>query len=181
MKHLIAISGKRLSGKDTMAKELVANEYEVVKFATPIYDELLALGFTKEDIAEDKEILRPIMLAIGDARRHYDPDHYAKLTIAELEDRNPEFAVISDLRFENEARMLREWESLTGVTVTLVRVARPDLERNLPADRHKSECDLDRWDDWDLIVNANTGELDQLADAALAAMGFSITGPDARF
>lgn len=164
MRHVVSISGKRRSGKDVTASHL--DEFERFKFATEIYDEVYRLGFTPRQMDEHKEVLRPIMMAIGDARRHFDADHYPRATMRKIEMADPELAVITDLRFRNEAEFLRRWARENGVGMTLVRIERPGFPRRDPADRHQSETDLDHWTDWDLIVNAEEGRIDQLQLAA---------------
>lgn len=166
MQHIIALHGKRLAGKNYTAGPLLTEGYVEVKFATQLYNELIALGFSWKQIEEEKEILRPIMMAIGDARRHFDEDHYARLGIADAA-LSGSRVVITDLRFQNEAKMLRQFAAENDDRkVTLVRIDRPDFERKEPSDRHKSECDLDLWTDWDMIVSANSGELKKLEAAA---------------
>lgn len=165
MKHVIALSGKRLSGKDSVGNGL---PFLTVKFATEIYNELTRLGFSDDQVAEHKEILRPIMLAVGDARRFFDPDHYAKIGIEECRNSGADKMVITDLRFQNEAKLLRLLGKETGWKVTLVRIERPDFLRDTVADQHISETDLDRWENWDMIVSAKSGEMKKLSAAAAA-------------
>jgi hypothetical protein len=163
MKHVIAIHGKRRSGKDTTGDVVAEQGYTKLRFAQQLYDELLAFGFTQ--IERDKEILRPILLAIGDARRHFDANHYVNLTIQKFVD---DRIVVTDLRFRIEAIQLRQWAEKTGNLVTLVKVCRPDFDRNTAVDSHVSECDLDHWRDWDVIQNAFTGEAQKLVDLGTA-------------
>lgn len=164
--QVVAVSGKRRSGKNTIANFLIEKGFRQERFATELYHEVGQLGFTPDQVEEHKEVIRPIMIAIGDARRHFDPDHYARKLVGRLPFTKSEHVVVTDLRFSNEAKLLRDWASITGHRVTLVRVERPDYVRNTPADYHRSECDLDQWQDWDMIVNANSGEIDKLERAA---------------
>lgn len=165
MKHIIGLHGKRGAGKDTVGTALVHRGYDRMKFAAPLYRELTVLGFSDEQVAEHKEILRPIFLAIGDARRFFYEDHYLDLTLGDIHT-GPDRIVITDLRFQNEARGLRKLAERMRCQVTLVRIDRPDFARDTIADRHISECDLDRWTDWDVIQIANSGELHKLKDLA---------------
>jgi len=135
--------------------------------AEDLYSDLATLGFRNGVIRENKEVFRPIFTAIGDARRHLDPLHYVRITMERIDNSDSDFAVIPDLRFQNEAEFIREWERRTSVPVTLMRVERIGFKRDLPVDAHKSEIDLDRWEDWDVIVNASDGQMDRLESAAV--------------
>jgi hypothetical protein len=65
--------------------------------------------------------------------------------------------LVPDLRFRNEARFLRE--ELGATLVKLIRLHPGATEQWIADDRpaeHVSETDLDLWDEWDLIIEADS-------------------------
>lgn len=170
---LIGLSGKKRSGKDTFAAELVENHgftrvafadplrdvaYELAPYVTPncyrLDDLVDAYGW---DVAKEMPEARRILQDLGQAVRQLDRDFWlnaAKRTVYDLIARGRS-VVITDVRYQNEAG----WLSTAG---WLVRIERPGLES---ADQHPSETDLDDYDYFGETV-VNDGTVDDLRRAA---------------
>ena len=145
--NLIGISGKKLSGKDTVAG-MIANYLIPLKtvrigFADTLKDELCAmLNITSTYLDEHKDNFRLIMQGYGtDFRRKLTSDDYWILKlekkITELPS-NIHTVVIPDVRFLNEAEYIKK---LGG---KLIRVERGNKDKPwLPIkDSHVSEQEL---------------------------------------
>ncbi|QNE74008.1 hypothetical protein F0344_04785 [Streptomyces finlayi] len=100
--------------------------------------------------------VRRVLQNIGQTVRDMDPDFWVRAAFPAIEAAKtlnlP--VVVSDVRYENEARALL----LDGFT--LIRVTRPGTGLAGDAGRHKSETELDAWAT-DLTIG-NTGSLDDL-------------------
>ena len=164
---IIAFSGKRTSGKSTMANHLV-ERYRAIKvsFADQLREELLALGYPRHLVCGKPTTpeMRALMIAHGQARRAIDPDYWVKKVLAKLA--QPTFygsvlVVIDDLRFWNEAERLKFHRAV------LVRVTRMDPPPFVAGvDDDQSETDLDTWTAWDFEVSSSGGEVARLKVAA---------------
>jgi hypothetical protein len=124
---LIGITGKAGSGKDTVADYLVRNHsYKKLAWADPLKAGLAAMGFAEPPDRAIKEIKysdfdfswRQAAQRLGtEWGRALDPDIWIKLMARRLygmQQENilvcgdPVHPVISDVRFENEAAMIRQ-------------------------------------------------------------------------
>lgn len=170
---ILALSGKRCSGKSTAAKFL-AEEYGAVRvgFADAIRHELCAvLGYPREFIygKPTHPRARALMISHGQARRWITPTYWITKLMAELahqKEVGTPLVVIDDLRFWNEA------ETLMGHGAELVRVMRPGLGEPFirGVDDDKSETDLDWWEDWDAVIKADHGDTVELCRQAVEVL-----------
>ena len=166
---IIALSGRIGSGKSFVAGKVLlrAHNSYLVMFAKALKDELVTMGFSWEDVHEKKPPhIRALLQALGNARRAEDENYWVRPVLARLEQIKPSpgaVVAIDDLRFPNEGVRLREWAAENGADLQLVRLYRPDK----PAvSQDISETAMDHWDDWDMIVTAQGGELHKLRAAA---------------
>lgn len=107
---IIAFSGNRCVGKDT-AYELFAQLVNCSRFAFADalkrdLKELIKIQFGIDifnPTKEEKEFIRPMMIAYGCMWREKDPEHWVKIVIKQIRKDliTPYFAIV-DLRFENE-------------------------------------------------------------------------------
>lgn len=161
---LIGIAGPARSGKDTVAEYLVKEfGYERFGMADPLKDGLLIMlrhvGVTWEHLwGERKEevipalgkSVRQMLQSLGTewGRQLVHPDLWIKITEARVKDWSGR--VISDVRFENEAAMVRRH----GV---LMHIERPDCAQ---VAAHKSEDGVKR-EPGDLVIT-NDGTVEDL-------------------
>lgn len=182
---LVGLMGKKRSGKDSFAATLVQERgFERFAFADPLKEAALALdpfigskwdgfwhGRDVDDVddvprlsdlvesegweaAKEWPEVRRILQNFGVGIRAIDEDFWLRTTLTRaLDARNP--AVITDVRFPNEADAIRENGG------TLVRIFRPGLDSS---DSHASETALDDYEP-DVTV-MNVGTLDELASIA---------------
>lgn len=152
----IAFGYKAGSGKDTCVDFLI-KKYGGCKlaFSDPIYDILhYAQKICNMEQGKDRGFLQYIGTEWG---RNKDPDMWAKLLISKVpRDGN---CYISDLRFPNELKMLKDnrW-----VCIKINRVIQNDRE-GTGSLQHSSENVLDDISDkeWDFVIN-NNGSLEDL-------------------
>jgi hypothetical protein len=93
-------------------------------------------------------------------RRAQDPDYWVKRLAEQISWDKPEVALITDMRFQNEARWVI---SRGGITV---KVDRPDYEDQAINTQHASECELDGFH-FDVELQAGSGQMDLLRGEAL--------------
>lgn len=160
--NIIGISGKKRSGKDTLAKFIteVYPKVEIKKFASSLKSICAILtGRPVSDFynhSKYEEILpfynmnlRQFQQYVGTDvfRKNFSKDIWINCLFQQYQEND--FWVISDVRFKNEANAIKENGGY------LFRVNRPDL---VSTDNHSSETDLDDFDGWDLVFQ-NTGSL----------------------
>jgi len=138
---LIGISGKKRSGKDTVASIIaeILDNASVLHFADALRLEVAkATGFSIRYIEEHKENFRLILQGWGtDFRRKiYGHDYWLKemdKAIGELENYGGKNIIIADVRFENEYDYVK---SRNGIMIR--------IERSVDySDTHVSETNLD--------------------------------------
>jgi len=163
---IIGISGKKRSGKDTvfsMIDAITAHEVRTTRtaFGDQIKQEIAeSMGISADDINADKERFRPLLQWWGaEFRRGYCGEDYwiKKMRLAAAAWYARDWLIITDVRFPNEAELVRE---LNGV---LIRV---DRDRDTWLDDHNSETALDDYDHFDFRLK-NDGSLDDLETAVV--------------
>ncbi len=92
---------------------------------------------------------RDIWVGVGNALRTVYQNTWIKYALKKRDD--CDFAIISDLRFKNEANAIRAEDGI------LVKINRPDIEQGTDP----AEVDLDDFDDWNYVIE-NNGELGDL-------------------
>jgi hypothetical protein len=151
---IIGFTGPAGSGKDTAADHLVTrHDFTKVSWATPLKAALAAMGFPEPADRALKEVpipgfnfsWRQAAQALGtEWGRALDPDIWVKIVGEQLRASPERLWVISDVRFENEAAMIR---SLGGVVIHL-HGRRADLGG---AEAHASEKGVKGSDaDWNI-------------------------------
>jgi len=159
MNMLIAISGKQRAGKDTVANYLVDNYgFRRISFAQPIKTLAVSyFGLDPKDVYVNKpDYVRKVLQDIGKIGRYINEDFWVEQALRSY---NPkDNIVISDLRFQNEARYLK---SLDGILVRIESDYHDRLTRGpLTNEEDISEIDLDDYQfDYYLYNNSSLGEL----------------------
>ena len=137
---LIAVTGVATAGKDTFADglaEIIRDNHpnlrvDRISFANFLKDDLREFILDKFDKdvfnldSEDKKILRPLLVAYGQAKRAQTKGmHWINLLDHQLSVDPPDVAILSDLRFAEEETDELQWlKSKNGV---LVHVERYDM------------------------------------------------------
>lgn len=151
-RHIIGISGYARAGKDTMADSLLTELSfrgtltAKLKFATALKRALkdacaqvgVFIDFESEDQAM-KGRTRNLMVEFGRTCRSFDQDCFVKKTISDMNrlfDLGLQVAIISDLRYLNEGRLLREYALTNGYIYTHL-----DLERKGTFAANQEELD----------------------------------------
>lgn len=156
------------SGKTTIAKFLQERGYTRLPFAQPMRDMLSVmlsdLGYSEEHIAHhlyvDKEAVvaelgvsaRHLLRTLGTewGRECVSPSVWLDVWLAKA--RRKSFVVVDDVRFTNEAELIR----LLGGEVW--RITRPGVVRNT---EHASEGGLDEWEHFTCDI-VNSGSISDL-------------------
>jgi hypothetical protein len=175
---IIGLSGYARSGKDEVAKILVEDYgYKRVAFADKIRDLLLETnpqvkdGFRVEGVVgaygwDQAKVLFPeirnLLQRLGVGARHAFGDEFWISQVFHSMDKTSDY-VIPDVRFENEAMMLK----LMGGQ--LWRIKRPGIE---PVNGHISEREMDGYK-VDKILK-NEGTLEELRTLVRSRMEFTL-------
>lgn len=156
---LIAISGKRRSGKSTLG-DLLANKYRYIprSLATPLkkmcrhYFDLSfdqTDGFLKETVDTRYNMTpRQIMINMGAFYRSIDQDFWVKQLFSEFKD-IPEIqlrtVVVTDVRFQNEMEWMKKHNAYK------VRLERDEKYTGANI-QDPSETELDSYTEWDYVL-----------------------------
>jgi len=170
--NVVGISGKKRSGKDTMADVFVEEGFERHAFAEPIKTAAQTIfNLTDDQVDGDRKeepdpywdrTPREIMQHFGtDAfRETYGDEVWVDSLIQRLRLRLPSHAVVKDVRFPNEVRGLQE---RAGAEVIRIDAS----ERLDNDDDHASETALDGYDGFDRTIR-NNGTLAEFKDGSRA-------------
>lgn len=171
--NVIALAGKKQSGKDTVfvtARELCEDQrVGRVAFGDLVKHEVSEItGFRVDHIEEHKEDFRALLQVWGsDFRRKLCGDTYwlKKMeTIIEASREHYDVLFVTDVRFPNEADLIKE---LGGKLIRVTR--RVEVYDTYPfhqtgIDDHASETALDSYPDYDYVLD-NDKSRDILKDA----------------
>lgn len=180
-KMIIAISGKKGHGKDMLGSILI-DEYNFKRdyFARPIKESAKRIfGFTEEQVNGSlKEEIdkywgfspRWAIQQIGTDlfRENIDKDVWIKSLKRRIKKFDKDLIVITDARFPNEVDAIRELggivfrikrEGYTKINkwIRLLCYYFPKLSSYFGSQYHMSEIALDWYDDWDYIIENETG------------------------
>lgn len=169
----IAISGKMLAGKTTLAKKL-ETLYESkglnvrrIGFASSLKEEIYAQGFPFTDMFESKpKYMRELLQAYGAAKRANWPDYWVKKLMARLDILDAptmffpiDVVIIDDMRYKNEFEVLQKRAAI------LIRLTRTGNWRQdmVPGYDHESETALDYMAarDYDYYYSVESGNLEE--------------------
>lgn len=182
--NLIAISGKRRSGKTTLGRILATKfGYHPISLAEPLknmcslhfglsYDQ--TDGVFKEQPTQYKDYSsdyspryltpREIMIKTGQFYRSIDPDFWTKKLfkqIQEVSQAQMQTFVVTDVRFKNEMEWMKRHAAIC------VRLER-DQQLTGTSINDPSETELDDYYKWDIAVpqeeNVNMTDLDKVAE-----------------
>ena len=160
---IIGISGKKGSGKDTFAQFLkeelekqLGKTVKVDSFAANLKQCCAILSgqsscvFYNQNLKDKKANFlsltnRELMQKFGDLTRSIDKDIWIKSLFNKYLDNPPEYLIVSDVRFKNEAEHIKK---LDGI---LIRIESDRVKE----DNHISEIELDNYSKFDLEISNN--------------------------
>ena len=174
---LLAFGNKARAGKDTAGeavvehfinqRDMLKRHYgaasnhppaQLFKFAEALYAECREIhGMTKKDA--------PLLQRVGSERRAENENYWVDKVFAQIDKVNPAVAVITDLRYRNEAAAVK---ARGGYTIQVSRL-NPDGTPYVADDRpanHPSEIDLDNYL-FDFYIKAYTGEVALVQEQAV--------------
>ena len=179
---VVGFGSRARQGKDTAGEavvdyfnkrnERVAKHYDhgikpirakLYKFADALYRECRELhGMTEKDA--------PLLQKVGMARRSEDENYWVEQVKKQIDADKPDIAVITDVRFPNEAKFIHD-RCGTLINVTRLHVdGSPFVAGDRPAD-HPSETALDGYP-WDYFIKAHTGEAALVEQLAICIVEF---------
>lgn len=116
---ILLLGATRMTGKDTLCQRLMElnPRFKRFSYADELKNDLSSFvadrfGFSIWNCSpEEKELIRPLMIAYGMAQRSRDPDYWAKRTQENIENYlayHPQcIPVVTDVRFSNELVLMR--------------------------------------------------------------------------
>jgi len=172
---IIALSGKKQSGKDTVYLEACQYFSELedqkircgrVGFADPLKHEVsVATGFRTDFIEEHKQGFRTLLQVWGtDFRRQFFGNDYWINKMDEIIKKSTEFfdvMFITDLRFKNEADFVKD---AGGYVVRVERRSFNSYPESDTSERHISEHDMNDYSEFDYVLN-NDKTQDELRES----------------
>jgi hypothetical protein len=167
MNYIIGLSGRKRSGKDTtfsLVQEIIpsARRYSI---GDQIRIECaLALQVPFDELNRDKEKFRDLLKWWGWYRRQSNPRYWVDILSYQIHFDNPPVAVITDLRYSEDVKFVKEGSEAYNSTV--IWIDRPQCFK----DFHPSESSLDS-SCADLVIN-NDGTLDYLRAQVSACLEF---------
>ncbi len=175
---IIGVSGKKRSGKDTLAKFIRSafpGDLLVVHFADPLKEVVanrlgisiarLELAKSGKDSSLAAEAVRRLLQETGDVyRKQFGRDVWVRLLERKWAALGYPNIIVPDVRMPWEA----EWVLSQGGV--LIRRERPDRPTS-PTDSHPTETALDGWDRWDWVVRTSSlEELERIAKSIARAL-----------
>lgn len=174
-KTLIAVSGYARAGKDTFAdalQDIIGQNASVRRFklAEPLrvsikhaFEYLKIKTSPWTEVEEDKNKMRPVLIALGEYARSTDKNIFAKLAASEIDyslNNGCDIAMITDLRYSNENKILSELCLRKGYRYHRVHIVRVG---NKPAGTvEKQSVALLLKDGVDIQYVANDGDLQMI-------------------
>lgn len=173
VKQIIVLSGKRKSGKDFVADQLVKNfgteKCLLIRTSKPIkshFAKLYGLDLEKMMTASNyKEKIRKKMVAWGEEQRKIDPYVFCKTVTDEAELLGKPIWIVSDCRRLTDIDYFLKYAMTESVPVNFVRVNSDNKTREgrgwvytVEIDDAETECQLDAYANWDTILQNSDGD-----------------------
>ena len=151
-KHIIAISGKQFSGKDTVVEILLKDlkNFRRIGIGDAIKEEYSKrTGISIEEIEKNKSKYRPDLISLGNEGRAISADYWLKKIL----DSNFN-VIISDIRLKNELNLVNKYNAIT-IRIEASRENRA-LRGNIVKENDLTETDLDDITSWNYIIENNS-------------------------
>lgn len=101
--------------------------------------------------------------------RKNNPNQWVDILADKIEKENPEIAIVTDVRFPNEAAWVKNHDGYLVEVIRLnedgTRYYDPNRDKN-----HASETSLDEYDGWDFIILCKSGDLKSLKYKSLGVI-----------
>ncbi len=149
---IIIFSGKQYSGKDTVAKILLAQMPDFKRFAMGDVIKLeygKQKGLTYEEIEKNKPIYRQDLIDLGNWGRSIDPDYWLKKIISQ--DGN---IMVTDVRVPHEYEIFKS-AGAVAIRVEATREVRAK-RGELVGEADITEIGLDNITGWDFVIENNS-------------------------
>lgn len=149
---IIIFSGKQYSGKDTVAKIMLA---EMKDYKRCAMGDIIKLtygeqkGLTYEEIEKNKPLYRQDLINLGNWGRAQDPDYWLKKIIEQ--DGN---IMVTDVRVPHEYEVFKNAGAIT-IRVEASRETRAS-RGELVGENDITEIGLDNIKDWDYVIDNNS-------------------------
>lgn len=160
MKHILVISGKQYSGKDTLAKILIEKmpDYRRIGLGDAIKIEYAKRkNITVDEIVENKHLYRNDLIKLGNWGRNINPDYWINNLL------NFDKIIVPDIR------VLHEAEFFKSVGAFLVRVESDFENRSkrgiVVNNDDETEIALDNYSGFDVVVYNNSSYEDLVNQA----------------
>lgn len=195
MTHFISIGHRKQTGKDTFARALVATLEDAGKIVVHTHyagflktlvsnlfdipmEHLTGDGDQRDAVVKNRKVWDMLTARHPEALRHLDNpptarqvvqvfgttmrEHFPGIWLEHVlgRDYGADYVVLSDMRFAEEAEAVRRRGG------HLIQIRRTGF---MGGDSHRSERELDSWDDWDYVVH-NTS-IDSLKASASVYAG----------
>ena len=150
--RIIIFSGKQYSGKDTVAKIMLA---QMPEFKRCAMGDIIKLtygaqkGLTYDEIERNKPLYRQDLINLGDWGRSQDPDYWLKKIIEQ--DGN---IMVTDVRVPHEYEVFKNAGAIS-IRVEASRETR-SLRGELVGESDITEVGLDHITDWNYIIENNS-------------------------
>ena len=176
---IVGITGYKQSGKDTIGARLVeVHGFQRIAFADALKEILTVIGWNGSKdvlppchhcgVLQGRELLQ--RFGTEGIRDVIGADTWTELVRKKLTD-NPGNWVVTDVRLENEAWMLRD------LGASIWRVRRPGTE----ADGHSSETQVDAIPEpWEIFNVGTVGDLNFAVDLAMFPLTFERVNAEMR-
>lgn len=149
---IIIFSGKQYSGKDTVAKIMLA---EMKNYKRCAMGDIIKLtygeqkGLTYEEIEKNKPLYRQDLINLGNWGRAQDPDYWLKKIIEQNGN-----IMVTDVRVPHEYEVFKNAGAIT-IRVEASRETRAS-RGELVGENDITEVGLDNIKDWDYVIENNS-------------------------
>ena len=159
---VIGLGHKARQGKDLTASMIIdrlGSKALRIGFADALYAVArVEHGMTTKDA--------PLLQRLGtEVYRQRDPEIWVRTVYYTLLDKRPPVAVLTDVRFPNEAQFVKD---LGGTLIKVERFTEDGTTPHRDPSRsltHPSETSLDDYAGWDITIQNTTGKMDLLEDS----------------
>ncbi len=151
-RKIIIFSGKQYSGKDTVAKIMLAKMKNYKRCAMGDIIKLTYAkekGITYEEIEKNKPIYRQDLINLGNWGRSQDPDYWLKKIIEQEGN-----IMVTDVRVPHEYEVFKNSGAIS-IRVEASRDVRSQ-RGDLVGESDITEIGLDHITDWDYVIENNT-------------------------